>query len=325
MKILIADDDPVARCRLEECLQEWGYEVVAAADGAEANRVLQRPDAPQLALLDWMMPGLDGQQICREVRNSIRDRYAYLVLLTSKVRTDEIAAAFEAGVDDYLRKPFEMLELRARLLAGQRIVKLQDDLIAARESMRHQATHDALTGAWNRHAILECLDRELQRGRRETRPVSVIMADLDHFKRVNDTLGHQAGDAVLQEAVRRLAHDMRPYDFIGRYGGEEFVIVLPGVNESDAVHFAERLRLRIASEPFVYADDKVHVTISLGVAHNSMANLGGAAELLHAADTALYQAKANGRNRVMAYTSGMTVKEPRAPHLSERSALRSVS
>jgi diguanylate cyclase (GGDEF)-like protein len=325
MKILIADDDPVARYRLEECLQEWGYEVVAAADGDEANEMLHQPDAPRLALLDWMMPGLDGRQVCREVRNNLRDRYAYLILLTAKVRTDEIATAFEAGVDDYLRKPFEEQELRARLLAGQRIVKLQDDLIAAREAMRHQATHDALTGVWNRHALLECLERELQRGRRENRPVSVIMADLDHFKRINDTLGHLAGDAVLQEAVRRLAHDMRTYDFIGRYGGEEFVIVLPGVSESDAVHFAERLRLRIAAEPFGYAEDKVPVTISLGVAHNNMANLGGAAELLHAADAALYKAKASGRNRVIAYTSGMTVKEPRAPHLSERAMLRSVS
>ncbi len=324
MRILIADDDPVARCRLEDCLQEWGYQVVAAADGAEAIQLLQAPDAPQLALLDWMMPGLDGQQVCWEMRRGGRDRYVYLILVTAKARTDEIVAAFEAGVDDYLRKPVDLLELRARLLAGQRIVQLQDDLIAAREAMRHQATHDALTGVWNRRAILDSLERELQRGKREGRLVCVIMADLDHFKRVNDTLGHQDGDAVLQEAVRRLEHDMRPYDLIGRYGGEEFVIVVPVASEDDAVHFADRLRVRIASEAFIAAGTALAVTVSLGVAHTGMANLAGSAELLHAADAALYKAKAGGRNRVVVYTSGMTVKEPRAPHLSDR-ALRSLS
>jgi diguanylate cyclase (GGDEF)-like protein len=313
MRILIAEDDPVARCRLEDCLHEWGYEVITVSDGAQANRVLQAPHTPQLALLDWMMPGLDGRQVCRAVRDHPSDQYIYIILVTSKSRSDEIAAGFEAGVDDYLPKPFELFELRARLLAGQRIIKLQDDLIAAREAMRHQATHDALTGVWNRHAILETLERELERGRREGRPVSVIMADLDHFKHINDTLGHQAGDAVLQEAIRRVAGAMRTYDAIGRYGGEEFVIVLPGLTESAAVHFAERLRERVAAEPIVYADAMIHVTMSLGVVHDGPA-MSSAAEMLLAADKALYQAKDSGRNRVAIYSPGMTAQEVQTPH-----------
>jgi two-component system, cell cycle response regulator len=306
MKVLIAEDDPVASSLLEDCLQEWGYEVIAVADGAEAYQVLQADDAPQLAVLDWMMPELDGRQVCREVRGRTRDRYIYLILLTAKNQTAEIADGFEAGADDFLRKPFELLELRGRLLAAQRIVKLQDDLIAAREAMRHQATHDPLTGAWNHRAVLESLERELNRGQRDGQPVCALMVDLDHFKRVNDVLGHQAGDFVLQEVVRRMTADVRPYDVIGRYGGEEFVIVLPGMSADDAVSFAERLRQRIAAEPFVYRTAALDITLSAGLAHSDNLELGCATDLIHAADTALYKAKESGRNCVVAYSRALT-------------------
>jgi two-component system, cell cycle response regulator len=298
MKILVAEDDPVARCRLEESLREWGYEVLAVANGVTASRMLQASDSPQLALLDWMLPERDGPQLCRDVRSRTPDGYIYIILLTSKAHTEEIAAAFEAGADDYLIKPFEMRELQARLLAGQRIVKLQDDLIGAREAMRHQATHDSLTGAWNRYAILESLDRELQRAQREGGPVSVLLADLDHFKHINDTLGHPAGDAVLKEVVERMMTGLRPYDLIGRYGGEEFLIVLPGVDANDAWNLAERLRLRMAAEPVHYAKQPINLTMSLGVARCGNGEPGSAIDLLSAADQALYQAKESGRNRV---------------------------
>ncbi len=320
VKILLAEDDPIACRRLRELLLDWGYEVLAVADGAEALRALAAPDAPQIALLDWMMPELDGPEICRDVRCRPRDRYVYIILLTAKAGADEIMAGFEAGADDYLIKPFDLLELQGRLLAGQRIVKLNDDLVAAREAMRHQATHDGLTGVWNRRAILEHLERESQRARREDRPLSVILGDLDHFKHVNDTFGHQAGDLVLQEAARRLSGGMRPYDLIGRYGGEEFVILLPGAGAGDAAHCAERLRERMAAEPVVHEGQRIGVTISLGVAHSAEVEPPGVAELLQAADLALYQAKGRGRNCVVTYFPCLKRKEPRAPHLADRAA-----
>jgi diguanylate cyclase (GGDEF)-like protein len=321
MKILLAEDDPVACCRLQDCLLDWGHEIIAVADGTEAQRVLLAPDAPQIALLDWMMPGLDGPELCRDVRGRPRDRYVYIILLTAKAGADEIMAGFESGADDYLIKPFDLLELQGRLLAGQRIVRLNDDLVAAREAMRHQATHDTLTGVWNRYAIFESLERELQRARREGRTLSVLLGDLDHFKHVNDTFGHLAGDAVLKEAALRLSHGLRPYDLIGRFGGEEFVILLPGADAGNAVHCAERLRQRIAAGPVLHEGQRIDVTVSLGVAHSADVNPPGAAELLQAADLALYQAKARGRNCVATYSPGLKKKGPRAPHMADRLAL----
>jgi diguanylate cyclase (GGDEF)-like protein len=323
VKILLAEDDPIACRRLQECLTDWGYEVLAVGDGTEALRALQAPDAPQIALLDWMMPGLDGPEICREVRRRPRDRYTYILLLTAKAGADEIMAGFESGADDYLIKPFDLLELQGRLLAARRIVRLNDDLIAAREAMRHQATHDGLTGVWNRPAILEHLERELQRAGREGRTLSVILGDLDHFKHVNDTFGHLAGDAVLKEAAQRLSGGIRPYDLIGRYGGEEFVILLPGADAGDAVHCAERLRHRIAAEPVAHEGQRIDVTVSLGVAHSADVDPPGAAALLQAADLALYQAKARGRNCVVTYFPGLKRKELRPPHMADRAALLS--
>jgi diguanylate cyclase (GGDEF)-like protein len=324
VKILLAEDDPVARRRLKECLTSWGYEVIAVSDGAEAIHVLQGPDAPQLAALDWMMPGLHGPEVCRRIRNQPRDRYVYILLLTAMAGPDEVVAGFEAGADDYLTKPFDPLELRARLLAGQRIVNLNDALIAAREAMRHQATHDALTGVWNRYAILEYLERELHRAHREGRPVSVLLSDIDHFKQINDTFGHLAGDVVLKEVAQRMAGGMRPYDLIGRYGGEEFLIVIPGGDAGDAVNCAERLRQRVSDAPVVSAYGRIGVTVSLGVANSGDLQAAGAVELLQAADTSLYQAKARGRNCVI-HLHAEQLKDQRAPHFNERTVYLSAS
>src|SRR5579883_3074258 len=237
MRVLIADDSIVSRHLLDATLRKWGYEVVVACDGVEAWEILQSPDAPKLVILDWVMPGLTGPEVCRRVRERAKspetksESYTYILLLTSKSLKEDLIEGMESGADDYVTKPFDQHELKARLRAGTRIIDLEQQLVTAREELREQATRDFLTRIWNRSSILDILQRELARGGREHRPVGVILADLDHFKAVNDTYGHFAGDAVLLEFARRVQASMRQYDSIGRYGGEEFLIVLPGCDE----------------------------------------------------------------------------------------------
>ena len=295
--VLIADDDPVSRRLLQVSLGNAGYRVVMAADGAQALRVLNEQNCPRLAVLDWMMPAVDGLEVCRAVRRAAREPYLYIILLTAKGHQTEIIEGLEAGADDYITKPFDVQELKARLRSGQRILELQEQLVTAREQLRIQATHDSLTGLYNRRAILEALDREVARSNRENKPVAVIMADLDYFKNINDTHGHQAGDAVLQETARRMLTSLRAYDAVGRYGGEEFLLVIPGSDLDAAVELAERLRQGISTQPVCVAGAMISTTLSLGLAV-STGNLDRSEQLLHQADEALYAAKAAGRNRV---------------------------
>ncbi len=299
MKILIAEDDPVSRRLLEATLTRWDYEVVVACDGAAAVEFLERDDAPSLALLDLVMPGLNGDQVCRRVRERVRERYIYLLLLTAKSHKSDLIHGLNAGADDYLVKPVDPMELKARLNTGRRILGLQEQLIAAREAMRRQAMRDSLTGAWNHAAILDILRRELARSERDGAPISAVLADLDHFKRVNDTFGHLAGDEALCEAHRRMAAAIRPYDTIGRYGGEEFLIVLPGCDEMDTLQICERLRGAVADPPLRHNGADISVTISAGAVVHDHSAPADAQALLQAADQALYRAKDDGRNRVV--------------------------
>jgi diguanylate cyclase (GGDEF)-like protein len=293
MRVLIADDEAVSRRLLQVTLEKWGHEVIGADNGADAWALLERPDGPRLAIVDWMMPRMDGLAVCRRARERIVP-YVYILLLTARDERDDLVEALEAGADDFLRKPMNSGELRARLRTGQRILELQESLLAAHEALRHEASHDPLTGVSNRSAILEALAREKERATRDGTSLSVVLIDLDHFKRVNDTLGHHTGDGVLREAAARLRAAVRTYDSLGRYGGEEFLVVLPRCTLVEAREIAERIRLQIAEEPIVVGTEKVRLTASLGVAAGD-ADIG---PLVRAADAALYRAKAAGRNCV---------------------------
>jgi diguanylate cyclase (GGDEF)-like protein len=298
MQILVAEDNPVFQSMLQNMLGKWGYDVVMADNGGLAWRILQGSNAPPLAILDWMMPDIDGVEVCRKIRQAAQQRYIYVILLTAKTEHKDLVEGMEAGADDYLTKPFNTHELRVRLRAGRRILDLQEQLLQAQEALREQATHDGLTGLWNRTSILEILQQEASRSARESLPLAVLMADLDNFKKINDTYGHLAGDHVLRESAQRLRSNVRSYDAIGRYGGEEFLVVLPGCDESGAAAQAERLRDAISSEPIATSAGEISVTCSVGLSWSPRAEPDAPKELLRSADEALYGAKRTGRNRV---------------------------
>lgn len=297
MKILIAEDDSTTRQLLKAILVKWGYDVIGTKNGDEAWRELQSENAPRLAILDWKMPGMDGTDVCRKVRQEINEPYTYIILLTAQHRDEDLVTGMEAGADDYIAKPFRTSELRVRLRAGRRIIELQNELIAAREILKKQATYDSLTGLLNRGEILRILKNELAKADREGNSVALIMADIDSFKKINDTYGHVAGDVVLRLTSEKMLSMMRSYDFVGRYGGEEFLIILPGCNQQAAVALADRLRQAIGGTGMNTPEGIIPVTISLGVTLSDMERLD-MESLIRTADAALYQAKKKGRNRV---------------------------
>lgn len=308
MKILIADDDPVSSRLLDRLLVKWGYEVIAAHDGSEAWEVLQAENAPRVALLDWIMPGIDGLEICRRVRARSSQPYVYIMLLTANDKVGNLVEGLESGADDYLTKPFHPQELRARLRVGLRMLDLESRLVEARESLRFKASHDSLTTIWNRGAIIEMLERELSRARRDGSSVGILLADIDHFKKVNDTRGHLVGDEVLRAVTGRLKGEVRSYDSVGRYGGEEFLILLPGCDNPKLTAKAERLVKVVERSSIGTSTGTVAVTVSIGGIASGDCPHADVNKLLLAADTALYRAKVSGRNRSeMALLSDMEV------------------
>jgi diguanylate cyclase (GGDEF)-like protein len=299
MKVLIADDEAISRRLLESSLRRWGYEPILASDGFEALSVLEQVNSPKLAILDWLMPGLSGLEVCSKIRRTKPEPYTYILLLTAKTSKTDVIQGLDAGADDYVAKPFDADELQVRLRTGKRILYLQDQLIAAREALREQATHDSLTGLWNHAAILEILSSELSRRKRLGGSLGIVLVDLDHFKQLNDEHGHAAGDTVLTAVANTMRCSTRPYDAVGRLGGEEFLIVLPGCDKINAVSHAERMRNVIGRISVETSTGRpVTVSASLGVTVVTDECDLDPTTLVHAADVALYRAKDNGRNRV---------------------------
>jgi two-component system, cell cycle response regulator len=294
MKILLVEDSYIERTKLGSFLTDWGYEWTGVGSGTEAVKLLDAPNPPELALLDWVLPGLDGIDVLRRIRKLTQGNYIYTVMLTAKTQKKDRLMAMEAGADDYLSKPVDPMELRSRIVVAKRILDLQ-------QSLRFAATHDFLTTILNRSEILAALEREVARGTRDDKPASIILADVDHFKRVNDTLGHGAGDEVLKEAARRLKADLRPYDMVGRYGGEEFLLILPGCKLANGVKRADEIRKIVAGQPIATPAGNTSITVSMGVTASDHSRLCTPAEFLQEADASLYRAKNNGRNRVEAF------------------------
>jgi diguanylate cyclase (GGDEF)-like protein len=317
-KILIADDDKLSRHMLQNSLEKAGYDVVAVEDGISAGRILSQLEGPRLALLDWMMPGLNGLEVVRAVRARTGRPYVHMILLTSRQSKDDIIAGLESGADDYLTKPFDPEELRARLRTGERILRLEDSLVKAREEMRFKATHDPLTCLWNRGMILEILQREVTRARRivEQGAVTVVLGDVDHFKRVNDSYGHTVGDEVLREIACRLTDSVRSYDSVCRYGGEEFLIVLSGCHATMSAGRVENIRHQIHGHPIDTLAGAIEVSMSFGMVVTDDWPELNAEQLIHEADVALYSAKKSGRNRsVLAKPSGLQeIVDPSRAH-----------
>ena len=299
MKLLIADDDLTSRVLLENLTRKWGWEPVVVEDGEAAWEVLQQDTAPRLLLIDWEMPRLNGLALCQRIRKQSDTDPVYIILLTSRNETIDIVTGLDVGANDYITKPFNNVELQARVQVGRRMLGLQQELNQAKEMLAFQASHDVLTGLLNRRAIMDTLDKELSRSYRQQQPLCIAMCDIDFFKKINDNHGHLAGDHVIREVTQRINSALRPYDCAGRYGGEEFLLVFNS-SLNDADKLLERMRLSIANTSFNYEKEVLKVTISCGVTvYDSFDEEGDKQFLIDQADKALYEAKENGRNRVV--------------------------
>ncbi len=294
-KIVIADDDTVTRRLTQRTLENCGYEVIAVENGCLALDRISDAGAPRLALLDWVMPGLDGPAVCRAIRARRDAPYTYIILLTSKESKADLVAGLEAGADDYLTKPCHTDELMARLRTGQRIIDLQDRLI-------HDARHDSLTLLPNRTGFLDRLTRCVDRSKRDTNyRFAVLFVDLDRFKAVNDGLGHPAGDELLIQVAERLRISIRrdetfgrvSEDILARIGGDEFTILLDNIRSAaDATRVAMRIQNELIPS-FLIAGRRLHISASIGISVNT-AGYCDAEEMLSDADAAMYRSKAAG-------------------------------
>jgi len=299
-RVLLCQEDQTTRELLVMILGECGYEIAHADNCQQISEALAGDQAPPLAILDTEMSDGDCISLCRELRGRNGRDYTYVILLTRAANQQEFDEALEAGADCCIAKPVNPMELKAHLTVAQRILDFQRELIETRETLLRQAAHDALTGLWNRTAIMDILRMELNRAARYDTSVGVVMADLDCFKQINEKYGHCDGDTVICETAQTMRAAFRPYDGFGRYGGQEFLIVLPRCDITFASHVAERLRKCVEKQVVTVGDTQLSLTVSMGVAARCGSSNTEANELVQAASKALYRAKLAGRNCVEA-------------------------
>jgi diguanylate cyclase (GGDEF)-like protein len=310
MKILIVDDSPTIRAALKGLLERMSHSVVEAEDGDKALQTFQQ-DRPDLVLIDVMMPVMDGYEAARRMREASPDEWVPIIFLSSKEADQDLDRAIEAGGDDYLVKPVSFVVLNAKIRALHRtetmrskLVETSRDLASANRELEKLSRHDGLTGIANRRHFDSYLQTEVRRAARERQTLSLILADVDHFKAFNDHYGHQAGDDCLRQVASALSTaGRRPADLAARYGGEEFAIVLPGTGPDGAVDVAQALSRLIAALAISHASSAVsqNVTLSQGIASLTPEKETAAEDLIHRADQALYQAKQQGRNRYVVF------------------------
>jgi len=308
-RILIVDDHEDNVELLRARLEAWGYATETAVDGEQA---LQKVESilPDLILLDVMMPKIDGIEVARRVKGNSALPFIPIIMQTALDATENKVEGLEAGADDYITKPIDFAELKARLNSMLRIKRLQEELeererqlLEANERLRHMSQTDALTGLDNRRHLEERIDEMFEHAKRLNEPFSLVMCDLDRFKSVNDEHGHQAGDAVLKQFAKILRHEIREIDRAGRFGGEEFMLLLPGTVLDAAVTFAERVRKQVEQHTFTFDGTSIRRTASFGVSAWPHPRISYCDALVRAADDALYVAKETGRNRVVRFDS----------------------
>jgi len=298
LKILIAEDDPVTAKILENNIKNWGYKVITTRDGAEAWRAV-KDNSIRLAIFDWMMPKMNGLEVCRKIREEKKEKYLYIILLTSRDRHEDTVKGLSSGADDYIVKPFHHLELKARLETGKRIIDLENRLIQSQKQLEELASKDSLTHLWNRRTIISLLADEIKRSQREHKPLGVLMIDVDRFKEINDTYGHYVGDEVLTAVTSRLKRRVRGYDKIGRYGGDELLVVLPNCSLKTVKSIAERLRQAVSSQKVKTEAGLIEVSLSLGGTSSEILAKPSVEAMIKTSDKALYMAKNKGRNSVV--------------------------
>ncbi len=295
-KILIAEDDLITARILEKHLRGWGYSVFLEQDGEAAWSTLDKENI-QIAILDWMMPKLNGLELCRKIRVHKSEPYTYLILLTARAATEDIVKGLNAGADDYITKPVEPAELQARLSTGNRIIELENRNRRLQQKLEKMAREDSLTGFLNKRHIHERLEEELSRGLRDQMPVGAVLLDIDRFKHINDTYGHHIGDQVILEIATRIRHSIRRHDQVGRYGGDEILVLLWNANSDSLRAISQRLCICVSRQPIATDAGPLEVSVSVGGASSQDHWNISAKSLIKLSDQALYNAKNSGRNR----------------------------